>query len=107
MMKARFGYDDALDVVGIHGLGGAWGALATGFFASKAINPGGNNGLFFGNPTQVLVQLVSVVVSVVFSFVMTFIILMIVERTVGLRLTAEEEEMGLDVALHSETGYNF
>ena len=107
MMKTRFGYDDALDVVGIHGLGGAWGALATGLFASKAINPNGNNGLFYGNPTQVLIQLVSVVGSVVFTFVMTLLIMAFVDWIVGLRLTSEEEEIGLDVTMHSETGYNF
>ncbi len=106
-MKSRFGYDDALDVVGIHGLGGTWGALATGLFASKVINPDGANGLFFGNPYQLVVQLISVVASILFAFIMTVILLKIVDKLVGLRVTDEEEEMGLDVAMHSETGYSF
>ncbi len=107
MMKSRFGYDDALDVVGIHGIGGAWGALATGLFASKAINSEGANGLFFGHPFQVVIQLVSVLVSIFFVFGMTLFLLKVVDRMVGLRVTEEEEEMGLDVTLHSEKGYSF
>ncbi len=106
-LKTRFGYDDALDVVGIHGIGGTWGALATGLFASKAVNPNGANGLFYGNPHQLFAQFVSVVASILFSFVMSFILLKVVDRVVGLRITDEEEEMGLDVVMHSETGYSF
>jgi len=106
-LKSIFGLDDALDVVGIHGLGGIWGALATGLFASKAINPSGANGLFFGNPSQLFIQFVSVIVSIVFSFVMALIILKVVDKLVGLRVTDEEEEAGLDVSMHSETGYSF
>ncbi len=106
-LKSRFGFDDALDVVGIHGLGGIWGALATGLFASKAINPSGANGLFFGNPSQLFIQFVSVIVSIAFSFVMALIILKVVDKLIGLRVTDEEEEAGLDVSMHSETGYSF
>ncbi len=107
MMKNRFGYDDALDVVGIHGVGGLWGALATGLFASKLVNPGGANGLFFGNPRLIGIQLVSALASILFAFGMTALILKLIETFVGLRVTDEEEEMGLDVTLHSETGYSF
>ena len=107
MVKSRFGYDDALDVVGIHGVGGIWGALATGLFASKLINPSGADGLFHGNPSLLLVQVVSVIAASVFAFGMTTIILKMVDGLVGLRVTDEEEEVGLDVALHSETGYSF
>ena len=106
-MKSRFGYDDALDVVGIHGVGGVWGALATGLFASRFVNPSGADGLFHGNPGLFAVQLVSVLASIAFAFGMTVAILKLVERLVGLRVTDEEEEMGLDVTLHSETGYSF
>jgi len=106
-LKSRFGFDDALDVVGIHGLGGIWGALATGLFASTAINASGANGLFFGNPHQLFIQFVSVAASIIFSFVMTLIILKVVDKLVGLRVTDEEEEAGLDVSMHSETGYSF
>ncbi|MFO7986198.1 MAG: ammonium transporter [Desulfatiglandaceae bacterium] len=107
LLKARLGYDDSLDVVGIHGVGGTWGALATGLFASTAINPGGADGLFFGNPYQLWIQLVSVAATMVFTFVMTVIILKGVDLMVGLRITEEEEEKGMDVVLHNETGYSF
>ena len=104
MLKSRFGYDDSLDVVGIHGVGGAFGALATGLFASEAV--GGVNGLFFGNPAQFGIQLVSVVATILFCFVMTLIILKVVGAlTGGLRVSQEDEVKGLDLSLHSETGY--
>jgi Amt family ammonium transporter len=105
MLKGRFGYDDSLDVVGIHGLGGIWGALATGIFASTAINSGGADGLLFGNPMQLWIQFVSVVATVVFSFVVSWGLLKLVDGLVGLRVSPEEEEIGLDVSQHSETGY--
>jgi len=107
IIKSKLGYDDSLDVVGIHGLGGIWGALATGLFASTAINPGAADGLFFGNPGQLWIQFISVVTTMAFSFIMTFIILKIVGLvTGGLRVSEEEEEKGLDISLHNETGYN-
>ncbi|MFC1867560.1 ammonium transporter [Thermodesulfobacteriota bacterium] len=106
LLKSRLGYDDSLDVVGIHGLGGTWGALATGLFASTAINPDGANGLFFGNPGQLWIQFVSVIATMVFAFFMTLIILKVVDMVVGLRVTDEEEERGLDISLHNETGYS-
>ena len=107
LLKARFGYDDSLDVVGIHGFGGTWGALATGLFASAAINPDGANGLFFGNPGQLWIQFVSVIASMAFSFFMTLIILKVVDLIIGLRVSEEEEIRGLDISLHNETGYSF
>ncbi len=107
LLKSRLGYDDSLDVFAVHGLGGTWGALATGLFASKAINPGGANGLFFGNPGQLWIQFVSVISTMVFAFVMTIIILKIVDLIIGLRITEEEEVKGMDVSLHNETGYSF
>ncbi len=107
LLKSRLGYDDSLDVVGIHGLGGTWGALATGLFASKAVNPDGGNGLFFGNPGQLWIQFVSVIVSMIFAFVMTLIILKIVDLIIGLRVTEEDEVRGMDVSLHNEAGYTF
>src|SRR6202008_2083345 len=85
-VKVRLGYDDSLDVVGVHGIGGTWGALATGLFASKAINPAGNDGLFFGNPHQLWVQFLAVVVTWVLGFVMTIIILKVLEAVMGLRV---------------------
>jgi len=103
LLKSRFGYDDSLDVVGIHGLGGTWGALATGLFASEAI--GGANGLFFGNPGQLWIQFVSVVATWGFCFTASFILFKVVDAIVGLRVTEEDEVRGLDVSLHSESGY--
>ena len=107
LLKSRLGYDDSLDVVGIHGLGGTWGALATGLFATTAINPDGANGPFFGNPGQLWIQFVSVVATMVFAFFMTLIILKVVDMVMGLRVADEEEERGLDISLHNETGYSF
>jgi len=107
LLKSRLGYDDSLDVVGIHGLGGTWGALATGLFASTAVNSAAANGLFFGNPGQLWIQFISVIVTMVFAFVMTFVILKVVDVLVGLRITDEEEQKGLDTSLHNEAGYNF
>jgi len=107
LLKARLGYDDSLDVVGIHGFGGTWGALATGLFASTAVNPDGADGLFFGNPGQLWIQFVSVIASMAFAFIMTLIILKVVDLTIGLRVTEEEEVSGLDISLHNETGYSF
>ena len=105
-MKHKFGYDDALDVVGVHGVGGTFGALATGLFASKAINDAGNNGLFFGNPAQLGIQAVAVGVTLVYSFVLTLIILKVLDWTMGLRVETEDEMAGLDISQHSEVGYN-
>jgi len=105
-LKARFGYDDSLDVVGVHGVGGTWGAIATGLFASKAVNAAGADGLFFGNPGQLLVQAIGVAATWIFSFAMTFAILKIVDATIGLRVTEEEEMTGLDLSQHGETSYN-
>jgi Amt family ammonium transporter len=103
--KARLGYDDSLDVVGVHGVGGTWGALATGLFASKAVNEAGADGLFFGNPGQVVTQIVAVVATMVLASVATFAILKIVDAMVGLRVTEDDEVAGLDLSQHSETAY--
>jgi len=104
-LKPKFGYDDSLDVVGVHGVGGTWGALATGLFASKAVNAAGNNGLFFGNPGQLWIQFVTVVVTIVFAMVATGVILAILKATRGLRVAADEERMGLDLTQHNERAY--
>jgi Amt family ammonium transporter len=106
-VKTILGYDDSLDVVGIHGVGGIWGALATGLFATTMINPAGDNGLFFGNPQLVLVQGLAVVVTSIYSFGATFIILKIVKGIIGLRITDTDQEKGLDETQHNESGYAF
>ena len=106
LWKSKLGYDDALDVVGIHGIGGIWGALATGLFASKAINAAGADGLFYGNPAQFGIQAMAVLISVVFAFTGTFIILKLVDGLMGLRVSEEEERMGLDLSQHDERAYS-
>jgi Amt family ammonium transporter len=104
-LKTRLGYDDSLDVVGVHGVGGSWGALATGLFASQAINEAGGNGLFFGNPKQLLVQAVGLLATWIFAFVGSFILLKLVDALVGLRIDEDEEVLGLDLSQHDENAY--
>ena len=106
-IKSFFGYDDSLDAVGVHGVGGTFGALATGLFASKAINAAGADGVFFGNPSLFLVQLLSVAVAIVYAFSVTWIILKVLDWTMGLRVQQEEEVQGLDLSQHGESGYIF
>ncbi len=101
VVKPALGYDDALDAFGIHGVGGTWGALATGLFASV-----GAKGLFFGNPGQMKAQIIGVVATIVLAAVASFIILKIVDLVVGLRVSDEDEVAGLDYVLHGESGYN-
>jgi len=106
VMKNSFGYDDALDVFAVHGIGGTWGAIATGLFANPAINSAGK-GLFFGNPGQVMTQIMAVAATWILAIVGTFILLKIVDAIIGLRLTREDEQTGLDLSQHSESGYSF
>ena len=106
LVKPRLGYDDSLDVVGVHCVGGIWGALATGLFASKLVNSAGADGLFYGNPGQFLIQVIAVVVTMVFSFVVSYILFKILDATMGLRVTPEDEVAGLDITEHQETGYS-
>jgi len=106
MLKPLFGYDDALDAFGVHGIGGIWGALATGLFASKAVNSAGADGLFFGNPGQLGIQFIAVLISVAFAFVGTLIVLAVVGAITGLRVTEEDERLGLDLSQHDEKAYS-
>jgi len=106
LAKDRLGYDDSLDVVGIHGVGGIWGTLATGLFASKLINPDGGDGLFFGNAAQLGIQAVGVLAVIIFCGVMTAIILAVVKAVMGLRVSHEQEEAGVDTSAHGEVGYS-
>jgi ammonium transporter, Amt family len=106
LAKGPLGYDDSLDVVGVHAVGGIWGALATGLFASKAINSGAADGLFFGNPAQLGIQIVAVVTTIVYSLVVSLVLLYIVKAIMGLRVTEEEEVAGVDTSVHGEAGYN-
>lgn len=97
--------DDALDVFGVHGVGGIIGALATGIFATKTINPAGNDGLLYGNPGLLLTQLIAVVVVGAYAATITFVLLKVINLVVGIRVTPEEEASGLDSSQHGETAY--
>ena len=102
-LKSRFGYDDALDVFGVHGLSGVWGAIATGIFASPAINEAA--GLLFGNPNQLTIQIISIIATAVYAFVVSIILAKILDKTIGIRVDEKEEIGGLDANLHNESGY--
>jgi Amt family ammonium transporter len=104
-LKPKLGYDDTLDAFGIHGVGGTIGAILTGVFADPAINEAGK-GLLYGNPGQLLTQLIAVGVTVAYSAVMTFVIFMVIKAIVGLRVDAEDEVVGLDESQHGERAYN-
>jgi ammonium transporter, Amt family len=104
-LRGKFDIDDSLDVLACHGIGGIWGAIATGIFADKSINPGGANGLIFGNTALVGAQLISVLATIVYSFAVTALILFALKYTVGLRVPANEEKQGLDISQHGEEAY--
>ncbi len=104
-LTKRLKVDDALDVFGVHGVGGAWGALATGIFATVAINSGAKDGLAYGNPGQLGIQAIAVAASIVYSAVMTFVILKLIDVFVGLRVPENEEVLGLDASQHREAAY--
>ncbi|MBI4177944.1 ammonium transporter [bacterium] len=104
-VKTKLGYDDSLDAFGVHGIGGIWGALATGLFATTAVNGAGANGLFHGNPGLLLVQAKAVTLTMVYSFFATYILLKIVNAVAGLRPTTQEERIGLDLTQHREAAY--
>ena len=110
-VKAMFGYDDSLDAFGVHGAGGTIGALLTGLFANSAINPifgaGKATGALEGNPHQLLNQLTGVAIAWVLSIVGTLVILVIVDKTIGMRLTEEDEREGLDISQHGEEAWDF
>jgi Amt family ammonium transporter len=105
VVKPALGYDDSLDAFGVHGIGGMWGALATGLFATKLVNPDGANGLFYGDPRQLLIQAAAVAVTIVYSFVATIVIFKVVDWIVGLRVVEKDEIMGLDLTQHNENAY--
>jgi Amt family ammonium transporter len=104
-LTKRLRVDDALDVFGVHGIGGMWGALATGIFATVAVNSAGKDGLVFGNPEQLGIQAIAVLASVTYSAVMTFVILKLIDVFVGLRVPEDEEVLGLDASQHREAAY--
>ena len=104
-LKARFQYDDSLDAFGVHGIGGIWGTIAVGIWATKTVNAGGIDGLLYGNPHQLWVQTKAVLVTMVYSFVMSMILFKIVDFVIGLRVKERDEAIGLDLTQHREAGY--
>ena len=106
IVKAKFGYDDSLDAFGVHGVGGMWGAIATGIWATTAVNPDGANGLFYGETELFIAQLISIGVAVIFAVVGSTVLYKVVNALVALRANDDEEITGLDLTEHGERGYN-
>jgi len=104
-LKPKAGYDDSLDVFGVHGIGGMWGTLATGLFAQEALNEAGANGLFFGNTRLFLIQGLYLLTCVAYAVAMTWILFILVDALFGMRVTREDEMVGLDLAQHHEAAY--
>jgi ammonium transporter len=105
-IKQKFKYDDALDAFGCHGIGGIWGGIATGIFASTTVNSAaGQSGLYYGNIKLLGVQLIAIIATIVYSAVMTFVILKLINKFISIRVSNEEEQSGLDVSLHGEEAY--
>ena len=105
-VKIKLGYDDSLDTFGVHGVGGTFGALATGLWALKSINSAGADGLFAGNPAQFFIQLKTVGATALWSVSLTVILYYLVEKTIGFRVSSRDEELGLDLSQHGEEGYH-
>jgi Amt family ammonium transporter len=103
---SRLRFDDTLDVFACHGISGIWGSIAAGLFASSAINPNGPNGLFFGNPTQLVTQVEAIITVAAFAFAGSFVLLKIINKFSPLRVSPEEEERGLDQSQHGEEAYS-
>jgi Amt family ammonium transporter len=106
LFRGKQTVDDSLDVWACHGLGGTWGAIATGIFATVAVNSAGANGLIYGNPGQFVTQIIAVGVVWVYAFVMTIILAKVIDKTIGLRVADEEESVGLDISQHAEKAYS-
>jgi Amt family ammonium transporter len=104
-LKGALGYDDSLDAFGVHGIGGIWGVVATGLWATQAVNPDGPNGLLYGNPVQLWIQVKAVLITAVWSLAVGFVLLKLVDVFMGLRVSEHEERVGLDLTLHREAAY--
>jgi Amt family ammonium transporter len=104
-LRQKSKLDESLDVWACHGMGGTWGALATGLFASKAVNPAGADGLFYGNANQFMIQLVGAAIVIVFAFAVTYALAKVLNQVMGLRVSDNEEEVGLDISEHGERAY--
>lgn len=104
-MRQRMKLDESLDVWACHGMGGLWGALATGLFATTAVNEAGANGLFYGNANQFVIQAAGAAIAIVFAFVVTYVLASVLKRVMGLRVEDNAEEVGLDISEHGERAY--
>jgi Amt family ammonium transporter len=105
--RIRRNLDESMDVWPCHGLSSLWGMIAAGLFvATTEVNPGGANGLFYGNPSQLVVQLLAIAVTIVFVFVVTFVVAKVLDWSIGLRVSPMEEEVGLDISAHGERAYS-
>ncbi len=105
VVKVKLGYDDTLDAFGVHGIGGIWGAIATGLWANKTVNSAGADGLFYGNPGLVWIQIKAVLITAVYSFIVSFVLLKIVDAVCKLKVSEQDERIGLDLTQHRESGY--
>ena len=97
--------DDALDVFGVHGVGGIVGAILTGVFATKTVNAAGADGLLYGNPQQLITQIIAVLIVAAYAGIVTFVLLKIIDATIGIRVSEAEENEGLDASQHGESAY--
>jgi Amt family ammonium transporter len=104
-VKSKLGYDDSLDAFGVHGIGGIVGALATGLFATTAVNASGANGLFYGNPKQLMIQVIAVGCTLIYTLVGSYILFKVVDMVFGLRVKDKDEVIGLDLSQHHESAY--
>ncbi len=104
-LKQKLAYDDSLDAFGVHGVGGFWGMLATGLLATKLVNPSAANGLILGNPAQFFIELKCAVITVIYCAVMTWLVCMVVNRIIRMRVSPEQEILGLDLSQHHERAY--
>jgi len=105
VLNPKLGYDDSLDVFGVHGVGGIWGTLATGLFAEVAVNSAGADGLLFGNAKLFLVQCVYLLACVTYAVVVTWILFKVVDAIIGVRVDRKDELVGLDLTQHHESAY--
>lgn len=105
IVKPLLGYDDALDAFGVHCIGGIWGALATGLFATKLVNAAGADGVFYGNPAQFMIQVKAVAVTVIYSGIVTAVIFKAVDLVLGMKVSSKDEDLGLDLTEHHERAY--
>lgn len=106
ILKPKLNYDDSLDAFGVHGIGGIWGAIATGIFATTSVNELGKNGLLYGNPSLVLTQFISIIIVICYAAVVTYFILIVLNKIMNIRVSQEEEKAGLDKSQNGEIGYN-